>query len=538
MTAFAGNIAVDGNDSSADIFKIENPTPGTGKTLSLTYAGEVQEGPSGFLVYLDDAEEADVDLVVWESGPQTLTLDSQSDGLVFGVLYAFTDFDATPSGSGQTLLDDFTNNFGYAALVQEDTPGSSSTELSASASFAAWMGISVVPASGGANEATIAATWAELEGSALVTVANPVTSAVGATWPELAALAACLETNPCTVVAAWAAWVCSASVTVANPVDATIAAEWSEWAGAATLLETNPCTVVAEWAEWDGATTLLETIPSTVAATWAEWDGATTLLESNPCTVVAAWAAWVADASASSTSNITSAIAATWPELAALATCLETNPCTVQGDWVAWAGAATLLEAIPASAEPEWSEWAGSASLLESLPCTVVADWAELVCSGSVLVQIDVASTIAATWPAWAALASCETSIVGVNRKRGKMSVIKQGYSGSTPGSSEEHVLWSSYVAFNGSANHLQTYSIARFVLDIVHDEDGTLYEEKSDDGATWYPVSEEAITASATTSTAREYSVEAYRHWRLKWENGAAAQTTWEVDMSLTTEV
>jgi hypothetical protein len=118
------------------------------------------------------------------------------------------------------------------------------------------------------------------------------------------------------------------------------------------------------------------------------------------------------------------------------------------------------------------------------------------------------------------------------------MSVIKQGYSGSTPGSSEEHVLWSSYVAFNGSANHLQTYSIARFVLDIVHDEDGTLYEEKSDDGATWYPVSEEAITASATTSTAREYSVEAYRHWRLKWENGAAAQTTWEVDMSLTTEV
>lgn len=119
------------------------------------------------------------------------------------------------------------------------------------------------------------------------------------------------------------------------------------------------------------------------------------------------------------------------------------------------------------------------------------------------------------------------------------MSTSKIPYQGTTPGAdSNDYVLFDTTVSFPNAPNMFQLSCIKRFILDLGHDEDGTLEEYKSSDGgANWTQVSSEAITASATATTTREYAVEPYDDWRLVWANGGSAQTVWDPDMALDTE-
>jgi hypothetical protein len=117
----------------------------------------------------------------------------------------------------------------------------------------------------------------------------------------------------------------------------------------------------------------------------------------------------------------------------------------------------------------------------------------------------------------------------------------KVPYQGTTPGAdSDDYVLFDTTVAFPGTVgkNMLQLAGIKRFIIDLAHSDNGTLEEYKSPDrGTTWIQVSTEAITASATATTVREYAVEPYDDWRLVWENGGSAQDPWVPDMVLDPE-
>lgn len=111
--------------------------------------------------------------------------------------------------------------------------------------------------------------------------------------------------------------------------------------------------------------------------------------------------------------------------------------------------------------------------------------------------------------------------------------VTRARYTGATPGTdSDDYVLFST-AGF--TRNMFAHGGIQRVILDLLCDNDGTLKEQKSNDGGTtWTQIgSNEAITATGN-SIFREYQVAPYRDWRLVWTNGGTAQGSWEPDIAL----
>ena len=113
-------------------------------------------------------------------------------------------------------------------------------------------------------------------------------------------------------------------------------------------------------------------------------------------------------------------------------------------------------------------------------------------------------------------------------------------YSGSAlPGNAETVVLFSTVVAFPGKDFH--TYAdIARIIIDIKHDQAGTMKAYRSQDrGVTWNQMYDSGSVAApaATSSTIRDLAIEPYMDWKVEWLNGAAPQTTFIVDMALVIE-
>lgn len=78
------------------------------------------------------------------------------------------------------------------------------------------------------------------------------------------------------------------------------------------------------------------------------------------------------------------------------------------------------------------------------------------------------------------------------------------------------------------------------FELSVKCSQAGTLKSYASQDrGTTWVQVSETAIAASASTgSDFINFMVGMYADWKLSWVNGGVTQTSFVLDMALSTNV
>lgn len=108
-------------------------------------------------------------------------------------------------------------------------------------------------------------------------------------------------------------------------------------------------------------------------------------------------------------------------------------------------------------------------------------------------------------------------------------------YEGATPGANTNDTVLFDSTTLKGWRHA----GIKRMMLSLDHSHDGTLKEYKSvDGGVTWIQIeADEAITAVAAEDTFREYQVQPYDDWRLVWENGGSAQTSWTVSLAGDTE-
>lgn len=111
-------------------------------------------------------------------------------------------------------------------------------------------------------------------------------------------------------------------------------------------------------------------------------------------------------------------------------------------------------------------------------------------------------------------------------------------YTGSAPGAdSNTYELFSTTTAFPGAAG-LQAAGVKRVRIDVAHNQAFTLNAYKSSDrGANWNQVSTESISVVANSTTQREFNVEPYADFKLEAVNGGSAQTTWSVDIALSTD-
>ncbi len=112
-------------------------------------------------------------------------------------------------------------------------------------------------------------------------------------------------------------------------------------------------------------------------------------------------------------------------------------------------------------------------------------------------------------------------------------------YAGATPGAdSNTYNLFSSVTAFTGAGMHAAN-GLKRLIVDIKHNQNGTLKLYKSlDRGVNWHQVDEVSATATgATASDIYDALVEEYRDFKLDWTNGGSAQTTWAISVALSGE-
>lgn len=116
----------------------------------------------------------------------------------------------------------------------------------------------------------------------------------------------------------------------------------------------------------------------------------------------------------------------------------------------------------------------------------------------------------------------------------------KPKYIGSAlPGNAETVVLFSTVAAFPGK-NYCQHNGIKRFIVDLKHDQTGTVKAYRSQDrGTTWNQFYDSGAIAApaATSSTIRDIAIEPYEDWKVEWVNGATPQTTFLVGMALADE-
>jgi len=121
-------------------------------------------------------------------------------------------------------------------------------------------------------------------------------------------------------------------------------------------------------------------------------------------------------------------------------------------------------------------------------------------------------------------------------------------YPGTTPATNAlVHILFAT-TAVTGSGSSfpdpgwgkgaLPAFGYKRLLLDLKHDQAGTLNWYKSDNGSTWHQVDTEAIAAPAgTDSTVRDFLIEEYPYFYLAWVQGATPQTVWAPNVSLSPE-
>ena len=120
------------------------------------------------------------------------------------------------------------------------------------------------------------------------------------------------------------------------------------------------------------------------------------------------------------------------------------------------------------------------------------------------------------------------------------MSTARPKYNGTAlPLLNTTETLFSTVTAFASGKNLFPLTGTKRFHVDIKNSHSGTLKEYKSDDrGTNWNQISETAIAAAAATGTnARDYIVGDYQDWKLDFVNDGTTQTTFEIDMSMSTE-
>lgn len=108
-------------------------------------------------------------------------------------------------------------------------------------------------------------------------------------------------------------------------------------------------------------------------------------------------------------------------------------------------------------------------------------------------------------------------------------------YTGATPGADSND-----YTLIDTRAMHedlVAAAGLSWLIVDIAHDQDGTLKLYKDDGAGGWTLVTSAAITAPASGTTRRDFNIEPYRGVKLDWTNGGIAQGTWVVDIALVGE-
>jgi hypothetical protein len=119
----------------------------------------------------------------------------------------------------------------------------------------------------------------------------------------------------------------------------------------------------------------------------------------------------------------------------------------------------------------------------------------------------------------------------------------KVKYTGSVPGADANTYNILNSISGGWPGNWPAQYGVYKVVIDIHHDNAGTLkwYKTQDDLGVaspTWVQMGQLAVAApAATAGTQLEVFVEAEKHVKIDWVNGGAAQTTFQVDISLSSQ-
>lgn len=110
-------------------------------------------------------------------------------------------------------------------------------------------------------------------------------------------------------------------------------------------------------------------------------------------------------------------------------------------------------------------------------------------------------------------------------------------YTGSTPGGdSNTYNIINSYT-MGWPGNWPAMFGIYKVIIDIKHDQAGTLkwYKNMSDNDTGWVQMGQLAVAAPASTAgTQAEVFVEAERHVKIDWVNGGSAQSPFSVNIAL----
>jgi hypothetical protein len=102
-------------------------------------------------------------------------------------------------------------------------------------------------------------------------------------------------------------------------------------------------------------------------------------------------------------------------------------------------------------------------------------------------------------------------------------------YTGATPGADSNAYELFSTVTAEWPVNALALMGIHRILLDLAHNQNGTLRWYRSDDrGENWILMGVEAITAPTNETNIRDWLVEGSPDWQLTWTNAGTAQTVW----------
>jgi hypothetical protein len=122
----------------------------------------------------------------------------------------------------------------------------------------------------------------------------------------------------------------------------------------------------------------------------------------------------------------------------------------------------------------------------------------------------------------------------------------KAKYTGATPGAdSSDYTLFNSITA-GLPGNWPALHGVFKIVVDIKHDQAGTLKWYKtdadptnaSDSGVTWYQMGQLSVSAPASTAgTIAEIFCEAEKHVKVVWTNGGTAQSPFKVDIALASQ-
>lgn len=123
------------------------------------------------------------------------------------------------------------------------------------------------------------------------------------------------------------------------------------------------------------------------------------------------------------------------------------------------------------------------------------------------------------------------------------MAFPKIKYTGATPGADTNTYNLLNSITAGWPGNFPAVFGVFKVVIDIKHDQIGTLKWYKSmDDLATqtptWVQMGELAVAAPASTAgTQAEVFIEAEKHVKVDWVNGNSAQSPFSVDISLSSQ-